>query len=202
MIETKTVELEKGVIHAEEVIDFTDVNDSRWAGIITLPAFRRLPLDPATRNDFYILQGDLIENLCLTHTTGTFLSRGINTSLSAGPQGAKLFRYLDRSDICNDHTTVTPDQLNWYKGGAFGMQVAPLSDKTHELMLVSWIRGTQMPFHRHSRGEEIFVLTGELQDQRGRYPAGTWQRLHPTAGHAPFVETETLILLRNGHLCA
>lgn len=202
MIETKTVYLEKAVIHAEEVINFTHAGDLRWAGIITLPAFQRLPLDPVTRNDLYILQGDLIENLCLTHTSGTFLSRGINTSLSAGPQGAKLFRYEDRRATSNDHTTLTPGQLSWHKGGASGMKVAPLSHKGHELMLVSWIRGTQMPFHRHSRGEEIFVLTGELQDQRGRYPAGTWQRLHPTAGHAPYVETETLILLRNGHLYA
>ena len=80
------------------------------------------------------------------------------------------------------------------------MQVASLIGPDHELMLVVWSRGTHMRFHRHPQGEEIFVLQGELRDQHGCYPAGTWQRLHPGTGHAPYSETDTLILLRNGHL--
>jgi anti-sigma factor ChrR (cupin superfamily) len=60
--------------------------------------------------------------------------------------------------------------------------------------------GTRAHMHHHPRGEEIDVLEGELQDQRGRYPAGSWQRLHADPGHAPFADVDTLILLRNGHL--
>lgn len=67
-------------------------------------------------------------------------------------------------------------------------------------MRVAWTRSSQMRFHNHSAGEEIFVLQGELCDQSGQYPAGTWWRLHPGTGHAPYSETDTLILLRNGHL--
>ena len=88
----------------------------------------------------------------------------------------------------------------WQQGGVRGMRIAPLIDDYYRLMLVSWSPNTNVPYHDHPRGEEIFVLKGELQDQRGRYPAGTWQRLHPGTGHSPHVTADTLILLRNGHL--
>ena len=200
MIETKSIDLARPVNQAGEVISFTDAGDIRWAGIVDLPAHGHLPLDPSGRNDLYILQGELIENAGLIHATGTFLRRSMGTSLIAGPQGARLFKYQDSSAPSNDHATATPSQLDWCEGGAVGMKIASLINANQRLMLVSWIPGTQMRFHHHPRGEEIFVLTGELQDQRGRYPAGTWQRLYPETGHSPYSETHTLILLRNGHL--
>ena len=200
MIEIKSIDLGQPVSLTEKVIGFTTANDTRWAGIMDLPAHGQLLLNPSSHTDLYIIQGELIENTSLTYSTGTFLSRDMITILNAGPQGARLFKYQDSNVTSSNHTTVTPSQLNWREGGTFGMKVVSLISTDHQLLLVSWIRGTRMRFHQHPQGEEIFILMGELQDEHGRYPAGTWQRLHPETGHAPYSETDTLILLRNGHL--
>ena len=200
MIESKSIDLARPVNQTGEVIGFTNAGDIHWTGIVDLPAHACLTLDVSSCNDLYILQGELSENAGPIYTVGAFLRRSKRTSLIAGPEGARLFKYQDRSAAPSDHTTVTPNQLDWREGGAVGMKVASLVNANHRLMLVSWIRGTQMRLHDHPMGEEIFVLTGQLQDQHGRYPAGTWQRLYPETSHSPYSETHTLILLRNGHL--
>lgn len=202
MIESKSIDLAGAVNQAGAVISFTDADDIHWAGIVDLPAYAPLPLDLYSRSELYIVQGELIENACMIYATGTFLIRSMETTLISGPQGARLFKYQDRSAPLRDPMTVTPGQLRWHEGGAVGMQVASLINTNHQLMLVSWNPGTRMRFHHHPLGEEILVLTGELQDQQGRYPAGTWQRLYPETGHSPYSETHTLVLLRNGHLRA
>ena len=202
MIESKSIDLARPINQAGEVIHFTDAVDIHWAGIVDLHAHEQLPPNLSSRTDLYMLQGELIENPGLIHASGTFLRRGLGTTLMAGDQGARLFKYQDDSALPSNPVTITPSQLSWRQGGAVGMKVASLINADHRLMLVSWMRGTQMRSHEHPRGEEIFVLSGELRDQRGGYPAGTWQRLYPQTGHSPYSQTDTLILLRNGHLCA
>ena len=201
MIETKSFDLGQPVNQAGEIVNFTDVNNLRWAGVVDLPPWGQPSLGTNIRNDLYILQGELMDRTGPSYTGGTFLSPNADRTYTAGPGGARLFAYRDRGTPLSSRAAVTPCQLHWRAGGTPGMKVASLIGTGNELMLVSWIRGTRMHFHRHPRGEEFFVLKGELHDQRGCYPAGTWQRLHPGTGHAPYSETDTLILLRNGHLC-
>ena len=200
MIETKSFDLGQPVNRTRKVVSFTAIDDSRWTGIIDLPPCEQLLLDTNIHNDFYILQGELTDRAGLNYTCGAFLNPGMDKTFAAGPEGARVFAYRDRGTPSGDHATTLPGRLGWRTGGTLGMKVASLIGAGHELMLVSWAPGTRMRFHHHPRGEEIFVLQGELQDQRGRYPAGTWQRLYPGTGHAPYSETDTLILLRNGHL--
>lgn len=200
MIETKSICLSLPVNQAGAVFNFTEADNLHWAGIVDLPAHHRLPLETNARNDLYIVCGELIEGTDTTHSAGTFISRHPNAVLTAGAGGVRLFLYRDRCTKSEDEATVVPGGLRWYEGRGTGMKIAPIRESPQQLMLVSWVRGTQMRFHRHPHGEELLVLAGELCDPRGRYPAGTWQRLHPGAGHSPYSETETLILLRNGHL--
>ncbi|PHQ24157.1 hypothetical protein CLH62_18710, partial [Marinobacter guineae] len=54
--------------------------------------------------------------------------------------------------------------------------------------------------HRHFGGEEIFVLSGEFCDEHGRYPEGTWIRSPHLSQHHPFVDQETVIWVKTGHL--
>ena len=200
MIETKQVDIQRPVNQIKEIVHFTDVNDPRWAGLINLPPGEPLLLTPNTCNDIYILQGELIDFGGSNYTSDTFLRPGMNSLFRAGSGGAKLFVYRDHNVASSGEMAIKPDQLNWHEGGAPGIRVAPLGNAGESLMLVAWSRGSQMRFHSHPAGEEIFVLQGELCDQSGQYPAGTWMRLHPGTGHAPYSETDTLILLRNGHL--
>ena len=188
MIETKQIDVERPVNQTKEIVHFTDVNDLHWAGVINLPPSEPLLLTCDTRNDIYILQGELIDSVGSSYTRGAFLRPGVNSLFMAGSSGAKLFVYRDHHVLFSDEVAMKPEQLNWREGGAPGMRVASLGNAGESLMLVSWSRGSQMRFHNHPAGEEIFVLQGELSDQSGQYPAGTWLRLHPGTGHAPLYD--------------
>ncbi len=60
--------------------------------------------------------------------------------------------------------------------------------------------GARVPHHAHPGGEELFVLEGEIRDEFGTYPAGTWIRQPHGSEHAPFSETGALVLVRRGYL--
>ena len=45
--------------------------------------------------------------------------------------------------------------------------------------------GAALPSVALPDGEEIFVLSGELRDEYGRYPAQSWLRFPPGASHRP-----------------
>lgn len=202
VIETKWVDIKRPPSAHLEILHLSQSRDVRWAGLMMVPAGARLLADANIRNDVYVIQGILIEDgVSGPHMAETFLSR-VNPGIQAGPQGATLFVYRDRYADADVRTTKTKKDVEWRQGGVPGMRIASLIEDYHSLMLVSWPPGTSVPFHDHPWGEEIFVLSGELQDQRGRYPAGTWQRLHPGTGHSPYTTVDTLILLRNGHLSA
>lgn len=200
VVETQWINPKQALSSRVEIRHFSQAQDVRWAGLVMMPAGAQLLSDANRRNDIYITQGSLIEEGVLEpHLVGTFLSR-TNPQIHAGSQGATLFIYRDRPVDFDDQKTVSKKEAVWRQGGVPGMRTASLIESYHSLLLVSWAPGTKVPFHDHPWGEEIFVLSGELQDQRGSYPAGTWQRLHPGTGHSPHVSVETLVLLRNGHL--
>lgn len=85
--------------------------------------------------------------------------------------------------------------------GAGNLQVMPLhSFGTESSALVKWPAGERFQPHRHFGGEEIFVISGEFIDEHGRYPQGTWIRSPHLSQHFPFVEQETIIFVKTGHL--
>ena len=183
-----------------EIFHLSHAQDLRWAGLVLLPAGAGLLSDEDIRNDIYVVRGSLVEEgVTGDYSAETYLTR-VNPRIQGGSEGATLFVYQDHYAEADDQITKTKKHIEWQQGGVRGMRIAPLIDDYYRLMLVSWSPNTNVPYHDHPRGEEIFVLKGELQDQRGRYPAGTWQRLHPGTGHSPHVTADTLILLRNGHL--
>lgn len=73
----------------------------------------------------------------------------------------------------------------------------PSSEST---ALVFWPRGENFQPHTHFGGEEILVIRGEFIDEYGRYPAGTWLRSPHLSQHTPYVEQDTVILVKVGHL--
>ncbi|WP_295892068.1 cupin domain-containing protein [uncultured Vibrio sp.] len=85
--------------------------------------------------------------------------------------------------------------------GIGGLQVMPLHEFEHEhVALVKWPAGERFQPHRHFGGEEIFVLSGTFRDEHGTYPTHTWIRSPHMSEHFPFVEEETIILVKTGHL--
>ncbi|MDW2112826.1 cupin domain-containing protein [Vibrio sp. 1731] len=95
---------------------------------------------------------------------------------------------------------INTNQASW-QSGVGGLQVMPLHNFEHEhVELVKWPKGEKFQPHRHFGGEEIFVLSGEFRDELGTYPALSWIRSPHMSEHFPFVEQETIIWVKTGHL--
>jgi len=101
-----------------------------------------------------------------------------------------------------DTATVRIDTgtTEWLPGHG-GLQVMPLHDFENEhVALVKWPANEVFQPHRHFGGEEILVISGEFCDEHGHYPAGTWIRSPHMSHHHPFVDQETVIWVKTGHL--
>ena len=99
-----------------------------------------------------------------------------------------------------EHIVIDTHKKSWSQGIG-GLSVMPLhSYKTESTALVKWPSGEHFQPHRHFGGEEIFVIKGEFIDEYGRYPQGTWLRSPHLSEHFPFVEQDTIILVKVGHL--
>ena len=105
------------------------------------------------------------------------------------------FKEGDTRHACID-TNVEP----WQAGNG-NLRVMPLHNFENEsVALVKWPAGERFQPHRHMGGEEIYVIEGELIDEHGHYPAGTWIRSPHMSQHNPYVDQDTLIWVKVGHL--
>jgi hypothetical protein len=199
MIELQSTDLSVVPGRVKAVVHLSSPNDPRWAGIYFVAPSATINLLAGGRQDIFLIKGELLER-GRSHLAGSFISRPGALGLVAGAAGAMFFMYRDELLRNSRPVTIADRERAWIDGGAHGMSVAPLTTTPHRLALVSWQPGTRARFHTHPLGEEIFVLRGELRDERGAYPTGSWLRFHPGSGHAPYVEQDSLILLRNGHL--
>ena len=115
--------------------------------------------------------------------------------------GCKLFVKLDQflpEDTAR--VVVRPEDHHW-QNGIGNLVVLSLHEfQTRHTALVYWPENERFQPHRHWGGEEIYVISGEFIDEHGRYPAGTWIRSPHLSTHFPYVEEETLILVKTGHL--
>jgi ChrR Cupin-like domain len=64
--------------------------------------------------------------------------------------------------------------------------------------LVRYNPGTQFPEHRHSGGEQIYILEGIFSDNTGSYPADTYLQNPIGSMHNPYSKEGTLIFVRLG----
>lgn len=115
--------------------------------------------------------------------------------------GCTLFVKLHQF-ASNDRSRVVIDtHLEPWLPGQGNLQVMPLHQHEGEsVALVKWPAGERFQPHRHFGGEEILVLNGTFKDEHGSYPTGTWMRSPHMSAHFPFVDEETLIWVKVGHL--
>ncbi len=115
--------------------------------------------------------------------------------------GCVLLVKLDQFDPA-DLATVRLDtnRGDWLPGEG-RLEMMLLHDFAYEsVVLLRWPANSRLDPHVHFGGEEIFVLSGTLYDEYGRYPAGTWLRNPHNSEHCPYVEEETVIWIKTGHL--
>ncbi len=100
----------------------------------------------------------------------------------------------------NQHACTDTNAEPWQAGNG-SLKVMPLHNfESESVALVKWPAGERFQPHWHMSGEEIYVIEGELIDEHGRYPAGTWIRSPHMSQHNPYVEIDTLLWVKVGHL--
>ena len=109
--------------------------------------------------------------------------------------GCTIFR---KTNYFNDDETVIIDtnSSSWHDGYG-NLKVLPLHVQT---ALVKWPLNERFISHKHWGGEEILVLKGTFMDEHGIYPKNSWIRSPHLSEHFPFVEEETIIFVKTGHL--
>ena len=116
-------------------------------------------------------------------------------------QGCVIFVKLQQFDqFDTELVNINTNEQRWLQGQG-NLQVMPLHNfEGQGTALVYWPAGERFLPHKHWGGEEIFVLSGAFIDEYGQYPKGTWIRSPHLSGHHPYVETDTVILVKTGHL--
>ena len=118
-------------------------------------------------------------------------------------QGCVIFVKLNQFAKGDDQRVVINTNEQAWLQGQGGLTVMPLHQyQTQSTALVHWPAGERFTPHRHWGGEEILVLKGEFKDEHGSYPKGTWIRSPHMSEHFPYVDEETIILVKVGHLLA
>jgi anti-sigma factor ChrR (cupin superfamily) len=109
----------------------------------------------------------------------------------------KLHQFQQGDD---ERVSINTESAKWLPGMG-NLQVLPLHEfGTESVALVRWPAGEKFQAHAHLSGEEIYVISGEFIDEHGRYPAGTWIRSPHLSEHNPYVQQDTLIWVKVGHL--
>lgn len=65
----------------------------------------------------------------------------------------------------------------------------------YEVALLCYEPGARVPRHHHSGDEHVYVLSGSQQDERGRYPAGSYVFNAAGSRHEVFSEDGCLVLI-------
>lgn len=116
-------------------------------------------------------------------------------------KGCVILVKLNQFDARDSATVRVNTNTQQWLAGIGGLEVMPLHDFEHEhVALVKWPAGERFQPHKHFGGEEILVLSGKFSDEHGQYPQGCWIRSPHMSEHFPYVEQETVILVKTGHL--
>ena len=136
------------------------------------------------------------------YPAGTYLRNPPGSSHSPGSvPGCVLLVKLDQFDPGDGETLRVDTGADAWLEAEGKIQIMPLHDFDNEsVALLKWSPNARLRTHQHYGGEEVFVISGALCDEYGRYPAGTWMRSPHRSEHCPYVEEETVIWIKTGHL--
>lgn len=155
--------------------------------------------------EFLVLEGLFLDEHG-RYPAGTYVRNPVGTSHwpAAGPQGATLLvklRQMDPADTAQVRIDTRAAQFS--AGPVPGLTVLPLhAFGSERVSLVRWAPNIRFMLHAHPGGEEIFVLDGAVEDDEGRYMAGSWLRNPPGSHHEPFSLDGCLLYVKIGHLPA
>ncbi|WAJ70020.1 cupin domain-containing protein [Catenovulum adriaticum] len=136
------------------------------------------------------------------YPAGTYLRNPQGSSHAPfSKEGCIIFVKLCQFHPEDKQQVVINTSLQNWQPGQGQLQVMPLhSYATEHTALVKWPAGEKFKPHTHFGGEEILVLSGTFCDEYAHYPAGSWIRSPHLSSHRPFVEQDTIIWVKTGHL--
>lgn len=145
--------------------------------------------------EIFVLEGTYI-NEYGEYPQGTYLRLPEeNEALVKSDKACVIFRktnfFTDKQKIIIDTNTTL-----WLQGQG-NLEVMPLYEQT---ALVKWPKGERFIPHKHWGGEEIIVLKGVFMDEYGEYPKGSWIRSPHLSEHFPYLNEETIIFVKTGHM--
>lgn len=151
--------------------------------------------------EIFVLEGTFSDEFG-DYKKGSYLRNPDGTTHSPfSKDGCTLFVKLAQFQKDDTQQLLIDTQSQAWLDGIGGLKVMPLHSYIHEhTALVKWPKNKQFHAHNHFGGEEIFVIQGTFQDQFGIYPQGTWIRSPHNSEHQPFVEEDTIIWVKTGHL--
>ena len=145
--------------------------------------------------EIFVLEG-IYKNEFGEFKSGTYLNLpNENEAFVSSNTGCVIFR-KENCDKGVENIIIDTNSTPWLKGQG-NLEVMPLFTQT---ALVKWPQNERFIPHKHWGGEEIFVLKGRFMDEYGIYPKGSWIRSPHLSTHFPFVEEETIIFVKTGHL--
>lgn len=105
------------------------------------------------------------------------------------------FQTNDDKKVCIDTRSA-----DWLPGKGKQQDLPLHNHRAESVDLVRLPAGEQLATHARRGGQEIYVISGELIDDFGRYPAGNWIRSPDISHRISYVERETVIYRKAGHL--
>lgn len=145
--------------------------------------------------EIFVLDGTYINEFGkFDKGTYLYLPKEDEASITSN-NGCTIFRKVNYSK--NDEQIIIDTNCVSWLSGQGNLEVMPLSTQT---ALVKWPKDEKFIPHKHWGGEEVFVLKGTFMDEHGAYPEGSWIRSPHLSVHFPYVEEETIIFVKTGHL--
>lgn len=145
--------------------------------------------------EIYVLEGTYI-NEYGTFEEGSYLKFSKeDEALVKTLESCIIFRKTNHFKT-DENIIINTKNESWHQGHG-NLQVIPLDSQS---ALVKWPKDEKFIPHKHWGGEEILVLSGSFMDEYGAYPKGTWIRSPHLSKHYPYVNEETIIFVKTGHL--
>ena len=151
--------------------------------------------------EIYVLEGEFADENG-RYPEGTYIRNPPGSSHSPfSEKGCVIFVKLNQFDQDDKkQVVINTTQTEWLPGIG-QLKVMPLHEhQGKSTALVKWPSKEIFKPHTHFGGEEIFVINGTFKDEMGSYPKGSWIRSPHMSQHHPFVDEETLIMVKVGHL--
>jgi anti-sigma factor ChrR (cupin superfamily) len=157
----------------------------------------------ARGEEFLVLEGTLSDEQ-RHYPAGTYVRNPPGSAHAPWSEGGCVLFVKLRQFHPQDLEQVVIDcrSAEWFPGTVKGIGVLPLHRFGSELVSLVRAPNTRFMPHEHPGGEEIFVLDGALEDEEGRYAAGSWLRNPPGSRHMPVSLEGCLLYVKVGHLPA